>query len=226
MIRAVIFDLDDTLYDEAQFVEGGFRAVAAFLARTRGIDGGRAFLTLMGVLGKCGRGKTIDTALKELGIDDTEIVPALVEVYRTHDPALTPYAGCRDLLLKLRSRGYRLGLITDGNVSVQKNKVEALKIDGLLHCTVFSDEYGEDKRKPHPLPYLRALSLLGARPEESVYVGDNPHKDFITAKKLGMHTIRTLTGPYREVRPGGEYEASYRVNAVSELSGILDLIGR
>lgn len=226
MIKAIIFDLDDTLYDETQFVEGGFKAVSIYIADNYGIDERIIFQTLVDVLKEYGRGKTFDIALKKLGIYDENVIPMLVNVYRTHVPQLSLYAEAKKLLLHLKSQGYLLGLITDGNLEVQKNKVKSLKIDNLFNCMIFSDEYSGEKQKPHPFPYEQALYVLKAHPKESVYIGDNPYKDFITAKKIGMHTIRVLKGRYKEIRLKKEYEAEHQIKNIKELPSILCLINK
>ena len=114
-----------------------------------------------------------------------------------------------------------MGLITDGNVEVQKNKVKALRVEDFFDCMIFSDEYGIEKQKPNPFPYLKVIEKLKVKNTRSVYVGDNPHKDFITANKLGLVTIRLLKGNYENITLDDEFEAKYQIKNIIEL---LDLI--
>lgn len=221
MIRAVIFDLDDTLYDEMQFVKGGFKAVSFYISKNNNINQNAVYQLLLDVLEKHGRGHTFDIALKELGLYGEKSIPKLVEVYRTHKPKLSLYPDSRAVLSALKTQGYKLGLITDGNVEVQRNKVEALEVKAFFDCSIFSDEYGIEKQKPSSFPYQKAMEELKVSAIETSYVGDNPYKDFVTAKKLGMCTMRLLRGHYKDVRLQEEYEAVYQIKNLSELADII-----
>jgi len=224
MIRAIIFDLDDTLYDEMQFVRGGFEAVSSYASKNANVNQNVVYQLLLDVLEKHGRGQTFDIALKKLGLYNKNLIPKLVKVYRTHKPKLSLYSEVRTVLSTLRKQGYKLGLITDGNVEVQRNKVEALKIKDFFDCIIFSDEYGIEKQKPNPFPYQKALKELKASARETIYVGDNPYKDFVSAKKLGIHTIRIMRGQYKNVTLNKEFEAEYQIINLGELIDIVPQI--
>ena len=224
MIRAIIFDLDDTLYDEMQFVRGGFEAVSSYTSKNANVNQNVVYQLLLDVLEKHGRGQTFDIALKKLGLYNKNLIPKLVEVYRTHKPKLSLYSEVRTVLSTLRKQGYKLGLITDGNVEVQRNKVEALKIKDFFDCIIFSDEYGIEKQKPNPFPYQKAMEELKVSARETIYIGDNPYKDFVSAKKLGIHTIRIMRGQYKNVTLNKEFEAEYQIINLGELIDIVPQI--
>jgi len=224
MIRAIIFDLDDTLYDEMQFVRGGFEAVSSYTSKNANVNQNVVYQLLLDVLEKHGRGQTFDIALKKLGLYNKNLISKLVKVYRTHKPKLSLYSEVRTVLSTLRKQGYKLGLITDGNVEVQRNKVEALKIKDFFDCIIFSDEYGIEKQKPNPFPYQKALKELKASARETIYVGDNPYKDFVSAKRLGIHTIRIMRGQYKNVTLNKEFEAEYQIINLGELIDIVPQI--
>ena len=221
MIRAILFDLDDTLYDEMQFVKGGFKAVSLYISRNNNISQNAVYQLLLDVLEKYGRGHTFDIGLKKLGLYSKKLIPKLVEVYRIHKPNLSLYSDVTTTLSTLIKRNYKLGLITDGNVEVQKNKVKALRIKDFFDCMVFSDEYGIGKRKPNSFPYQKAMEKLELQARETIYVGDNPHKDFITAKKLGIFTVRILRGRYKNIKLRKEYEANYQIKNLDEILSII-----
>jgi len=223
VIQAVIFDLDDTLYDEMQFVKGGFEAVSSYISKNSGVNQNTVYQLLLDVLEKYGRGKIFDIALKKLGLYNEKLIPKLVEIYRKHIPNLILYPDAETVLYTLRKRGYKLGLMTDGNVEVQRNKVKALKIGDFFDCIVFSDEYGVEKRKPNPLPYQKAIKRLKIEPKEAFYVGDNPYKDFITAKKMGMVTVRILRGEYKNTNVSVLYDADHSINDLSEILKLIKI---
>ena len=221
MLQAIIFDLDDTLYDEKQFVRGGFDAVSHHVSIKYDVNQGIVHQLLFETLYEHGRGHTFDIALKKLGIYEKKDIPQLVEIYRNHTPNLKLYPEATTVLSHLKKNDYKLGLITDGNVEVRKNKVKALRVEDFFDCMIFSDEYGIEKQKPNPFPYLKAIEKLKVKKSKSVYVGDNPHKDFITPNKLGLVTIRILKGNYENITLDDEFEAKYQIKNIIEL---LDLI--
>lgn len=221
MIHAILFDLDDTLYDEMQFVRGGFKAVSLYISKNNNIEQKVVYQLLLDVLEEHGRGKTFDIVLKKLGLYNKKYIPKLVEVYRTHKPNLFLYPEVSNVLSTLRKQGYKLGIITDGNVEVQRNKVEALKIKDFFDCMIFSDEYGIEKQKPNPLPYQKAMEKLETSVNETIYIGDNPYKDFITARKLGIFTIRIMRGQYKNIKLRKEYESNRQIQNLENIFNII-----
>ncbi|MCM8831835.1 MAG: HAD-IA family hydrolase [Candidatus Omnitrophica bacterium] len=220
-MKAILFDLDDTLYDEMLFVKGGFKAVSSYLSKNSKIDQDRIYQLLLNVLEKYGRGHTFDIALKSLGLYTKDLISKLVEIYRTHKPNIVLYSESRWVLYTLKKQNYKLGLITDGDINVQRNKVEALKIKKFFDCIVFSDEYGIKNQKPSPFPYQKAMQKLEVISKETIYIGDNPFKDFVNAKKLGILTVRLLKGQYKDIRLDRLFEAEYQIRNLKELLGIL-----
>lgn len=216
MIKAILFDLDDTLYDEMQFVEGGFKAVSRYISENFCVDEKEFFKTLTRILQRDGRGHVFDIALKDAGLFKKSLVINLIQIYRNHTPSLTLYPDAQYILARLQGK-YKLGLITDGNQRVQRSKIHALGIQGFFNVVITTNCYGRTKQKPSPFPYLKAISRLGVSPDETVYVGDNPYKDFIGARKTGMLTTRLLRGQYVKVRLCKEFEADNMINDLNEL---------
>lgn len=221
MIQVILFDLDDTLYDEMQFVKSGFKAVSLYISKDNNIEQKVVYQLLLDVLEEHGRGKTFDIVLKKLGLYNKKFIPKLVEVYRTHKPNLFLYPEISNVLSTLRKQGYKLGIITDGNVEVQRNKVEALKIKNFFNCMIFTDEYGIEKQKPNPLPYQKAMEKLEASANEIVYIGDNPYKDFITARKLGIFTIRIMRGQYKNIKLRKKYESDCQIQNLENIFNVI-----
>jgi putative hydrolase of the HAD superfamily len=191
-IRAVLFDLDDTLYPERQFVDGGFRAVARFLAGPGGRPEGSLVDRLWELHQRDGRGRLFDTLLDELGLgDDRDLVPACLLVYRTHATRLTPFPGVEALLDGLRHRGIRTGIVTDGNAAVQSRKVAGLgDVAARIDVVVLTDALGPGFAKPSPVAFRVAGRLLDVAPRDTIYVGNDPRKDFAGARAAGLRTIR------------------------------------
>jgi putative hydrolase of the HAD superfamily len=198
MSLAVVFDLDDTLYLERHYVRSGFLAAADWLQQSKGLDG---FAPVAWRLFEQGvRGDTFNRALAELGVTaDEDLVAGAVAAYRGHMPKIELLPDARAAIARCKAGGVPMGLLSDGYLAVQERKVEALGLAKLLDAIVLSDALGRDAWKPAEQPYRaveRALGLLEAR---FIYVGDNPLKDFVTARRLGWRTVRVR-------RPGGEHQ--------------------
>ncbi len=195
-VHTVVFDLDDTLYLERDFVLSGFAAADRWLTSEKGVSGfaERAGRIFAGGL----RGRVFDAALAELGVAATPAtIERLVAVYRDHEPALSLPADAVAALV-WAARGYRLGLITDGYAAVQRRKIRALGLEPHIPCRIVTDELGREFWKPSPEPYLRVMRHFPGSPEGFVYVGDNPRKDFLAPRALGWRTVRIQ-------REGGEH---------------------
>ena len=190
-LQAVVFDLDDTLFPERDYVRSGYRAAAEHLRRTRGEV--RRFEDFMGDLFLAGQSAKVFDATSahfKLGLSDVQI-GELVEVYRNHTPAIAPYSGLGELLSLLHVR-YRLGLLSDGFLPAQQLKLEALKLARFFDCVVFTEELGRDCWKPSPAGFQAMAKQLGLPAQACAYVADNPAKDFVAPNRLGWRTIQYL----------------------------------
>jgi putative hydrolase of the HAD superfamily len=200
--QAVVFDLDDTLYPERDYVFSGFRAVAGWAERNLGIPASQGFTELQSLFESGVRGDTFDRWLAMHGHGDN-LVPKLVQVYREHEPKIAPFPNVSAILAKLHTR-FRLGLLSDGYLDVQRRKLAALKISKYFDEVLFSDTLGRQYWKPAPKPFEMLLYRLGVKdPGEAVYIADNPLKDFLGAKQIGMGTIwlRWPEGEYANLEP-------------------------
>ncbi len=196
MIRAVLFDLDDTLFDQRQWLDGAWRAVAT-RAAAWGLDPDALLRALRDVAaGGSDRGGIIDGALAQIGASATPVAP-LLDAFHTYTPTrLEPYRGVPAALDQLRTR-VPLGLVSDGEPGVQLAKLAALGLAPSFTTVVLSDEYGRAHRKPDPLPFRRALGALDVDANHAVFVGDRPAKDVAGPAALGMRAIRVRTGEWR-----------------------------
>jgi putative hydrolase of the HAD superfamily len=199
-IEAVVFDLDDTLFPERDYVRSGYHAVAEHLRRTQGVM--RRFEDFMWDLFLAGQGaKAFDMAGAhfELGLSQTQIAE-LVEVYRNHAPTIAPYSGVAELLGLLRPR-YRLGLLSDGYLPAQQLKLDALKLARFFDQVLFTEQLGRDCWKPSPAGFQAMAKQLDVSAQGCAYVADNPAKDFLAANRLGWRTVQYL-------RPGQLHTAN------------------
>lgn len=226
-LRAIIFDLDDTLYPERAYVLSGFQAVAAWAEEHLGIPATQAFAELRQLFDEGVRGNTFNRWLANHGFQPDEWVHQMVQAYRKHDPHIEPYPEVPKLLKHLRLR-YRLGLLTDGYTEVQKRKLAALGLTSHFDVLVFSNEWGREAWKPSSRPFEIALERLGIPGPEAVYVADNPAKDFLGARQVGMWTVRVRRpdGLYSHLEPlSSEHAPDTEIETLDLLEAIVAQIG-
>jgi len=225
MIRAVIFDLDDTLYNEKEFVYSGFMSVAKFLSNKYKIDKIILYNDMVWCLNIQGRGKIFDYVCQKYCLK--EDIDKLVKIYRYNKPDITLYDDAYKIL-EIYKEKYKLGLITDGNKDVQWNKIKVLGIEKYMDKIIVTDDYGEDYWKPSVKPFKMMLEYFHVYPEQTIYVGDNPNKDFIPCKKLGINSVRIIrnVGDYANTFLDKEYEADYDIRSLLELDDILKKYNR
>lgn len=197
MITTVVFDLDDTLYDEIDYCKSGFSAVAEFLSSLPQAPSAQHISdALWQQFASGNRTRTFNTALDELSFSyDDNLIARLIEVYRNHTPKITLPQDSRDVLNELKTK-YTLALLTDGFLPAQRLKVQALEIKDFFQCIVYTEELGREHWKPSPAGFEKIMQTLNVRPDNVVYVADNEKKDFIAPNKLGFSTIQ-LTRPAR-----------------------------
>ncbi|HHV61371.1 MAG TPA: HAD family hydrolase [Firmicutes bacterium] len=208
LIDLVIFDLDDTLYPEIDFVRSGFGAVSRAFA-TASLPPAY-LLAKMEEFYHVDRRHVFDLLAQELAgareypcSDPLELSRRMIECYRAHPPEIQLYEDAAVTLESLRNLGIRIGLITDGYWEVQERKVEALGLAGIIELVICTDKLapGRVYWKPSTRAFEIALGYFGVKPERSCYVGDNPAKDFAGPAALGMKTVwvRRKDGVYYEL---------------------------
>lgn len=206
-IKGVIFDLDDTLYSEKEYAKSGYKAVAEYLGDT-------AYSDRLWHFFESGK-PAVDELLEELGRESEK--DAVLDVYRSHKPNLHLYEGVREMLIKLRDRGIKTGIITDGRPDGQRSKISALGLEELVDDIIVTDELGGVQfRKPCDIAFRIIQNRWRLPASQIVYVGDNPAKDFQAPKQLGMKSV------YFENTDGLYFFKSAEVN-ITKVTNILEL---
>ena len=181
--RVVIFDLDDTLYSEKEYVKSGYREIAKHNPQIENMEDKlwHAFQN--------GR-KAIDEVLLSEGLYTEEKAQACLRVYRNQMPKIHLYEGVLQMLQQLVVDGILLGLITDGRPNGQRAKIKALNIEQYFGKIIITDELGDSSfRKPNPIAFEIMHTFFAVPYKNMVYVGDNPSKDFQAPEKLGMQCV-------------------------------------
>ncbi len=215
----MVFDLDDTLYQERDYMLSGFRAVARRAASPEVTDalvremekaymhGDNSMDALAGIL-------DIPASTRK------DVIAEWVEVYRSHIPELTLPDSTASTLQSLCDRGVELALITDGRSHSQRAKIEALGLQRYFapDNIYISEERGSGKESMEPFAYM-----VHRYPEASgfTYVADNPAKDFLYPNLMGWYTI-CLIDRGDNIHPqdldvAEEYRPQWTIDSIEEL---------
>ncbi|WP_456480309.1 HAD family hydrolase [Nautilia sp.] len=201
----IVFDLDDTLYDEIEFVKSGFLEISRYL-------GDEKYYNFMWELfNKEGSGKIFDKLIQTFDLDAN--INKLIEIYRFHMPKITLPKESVELLEFAKISA----LITDGHYITQQNKFYALGLDKYINFPVFTDFYRT--KKPELKPFLTVMHKYPNN--EYVYISDNPKKDFFAPKKLGWKTVRYKNpkGIYKDIENNADIEVHSRKEILKILKG-------
>lgn len=201
--KVILFDLDDTLYNEIDYVRSGFHKVADFLRNK--IDTRQAYETMINAFSE---GKpAINYLLDSYNLTEPDLLKNCLEIYRNQLPDIQLCDEIRQLLISLRNKGLKTGIITDGRPEGQHAKIEALNLQNLVDEIIITDELGGPAfRKPNSIAFQIMKYRFDVEYGEMIYIGDNPKKDFCAPKELGMKYLwyDNPEGLYRYRATGNE----------------------
>ena len=221
MIKAIVFDLDNTLVD---FMRMKHNAVEAAIKAM--IDAGlnQTYSDIKNKIDKIyiERGieyqQVFDQLLQHfLGKIDHKILSAGIVAYRTaREAELNTYPKVIPTLIKLIKMGIKLGVVSDAPSREAWLRLSYIGLHHMFDAVVTYDESRE--RKPSPVPFNMVLKMLGVDAEESLMVGDWAERDVVGAKGIGM---KTAFARYGDTFNTLIHEADYEINDVSELIDIV-----
>lgn len=182
-LKAVIFDLDDTLYSEKEYVKSGYKKIAEVLPQ---VENAAEKLWKLFERGK----PAIDELLNEENLFSETVKQECLRAYRYQFPEIHLYDGVVEMLKSFRAQGLKLGIITDGRPEGQRAKIEALGLESFVDHIIVTDEFGGPEfRKPNLLAFETMKEKLNVEYSQMCYVGDNIKKDFKAPEQLGMKSI-------------------------------------
>jgi len=220
----VVFDIDDTLYLERDYVRSGFAAVGAWVKKWLGVDDFPATAWALFEQGR--RGDIFDEALRQAGVEpNPDLVRSLVSLYRCHRPAIALLPDASRCLEDLRERA-AIAVVSDGPAVSQTRKAEALGLDKLAHPLIFTELWGAEFRKPHTRAFETVQSCYPQHGVRFVYVADNPAKDFSAPRQLGWTTIRVRRpgGLHFAVECAGDARPDFEVTDLSRVPELLGVV--
>jgi len=198
---AILFDLDNTLYDAEQYFNGAFKEISKYLDDKYGINKNESHKNLL----KLWKEKTsmypylFNDFLKMVSTENKKNIESelenIIKIFNGHYGKLKLYSDVTPVLKKFRNVGYKMGIITDGTVERQKRKIKLLNVEEFFDVVIYTKEL--ESPKPSTVPFLKALKELHTKPQNSFYVADNPLIDFEGAKKIDMKTVRIMRGEFK-----------------------------
>ena len=213
--EAVIFDLDDTLYSEKDYVRSGYRAVARELEQ---IENAEEKLWIAFTKEQA----AIDKVLCDEGIFTRELKDRCIDVYRKHIPEIKLCEGVVEMLTELRENGIKIGIITDGRPEGQRNKIAALGLEDMVDEIIVTDEIGGVAfRKPNDISFRIMQRKLNIPFERMIYVGDNLSKDFIAPRQLGMQVVWFDNADGIYPAPNGALLPDKKIKSILEISKLV-----
>lgn len=182
-VKVIVFDMDDTLYGEKEYVRSGYHEIAKILPQIENAEE-----KLWNYFEQ--KKSAIDELLVSENCYSEELKQKCLDVYRNQKPNIHLYTGVENMLKKLKKQGYKLGMITDGRVEGQKAKIETLKIEKYFDKIIITDELGGvEYRKPNSKAYDLMKDYFKCDYQEMIYIGDNLNKDFIYPEKVNIKSI-------------------------------------
>ena len=182
-LKAVIIDLDDTLYSEKEYVKSGYQKVAKVLPQVSNVEKNLWELFES-------KKPAIDELLTQENIQSEKIKQECLLAYRQQVPEIHLYEGVMEMLIELRGKGLKLGIITDGRPEGQRAKIQALGLESFVDHIIKTDELGGPVfRKPNMTAFQIMKEKMNVLYDEMCYIGDNIKKDFIAPEKLGIRSI-------------------------------------
>ena len=223
-MKAIIFDLDNTLYDQNTFTYSAFKKISKYLKKKYDVNWRESYRFMRKVWKKRGGmyGHLFDDVAKKFKLRKSA-VKEMIDILHKHRTKLKLYNSTRSLLKKL-GRKYKLGIITSGYKKMQQNKIRVLKLERLVDVVIYSAENGKKFEKPHPLSYKIALKKLGVKAKDAMYFGDNPYVDFAGAKKIGIQTVRLRRGWFKDKKVSKASDADFYIKDLKKLPGLIKRI--
>jgi putative hydrolase of the HAD superfamily len=226
VIRAIIFDLDNTLTDFMRMKRAAIDAgVEGMLDAGLVVSPEKIEEVIWKIYEREGieYQQVFDRVIEEiLGYLDPKILAAgIISYRRARESTLVLYPHVQYTLLELLKRGLRLAVVSDAPRAQAWLRLASLQLHNIFDHVVTFEDTGQ--RKPSPEPFSKALELLEVKPEEALMVGDWAERDVVGAAQLGISTVFARYGDTFGTKESG---ADHELNDILELLAIVDELNK
>ncbi|MBR9699080.1 TIGR02253 family HAD-type hydrolase [Candidatus Woesearchaeota archaeon] len=221
MIKAVIFDVDNTLIDFIRMKNMTLEAAASAM-----IDAGlkekkeKIIRRLWEILDEFGYedSTVFQKYLKKVigKVDDKILANAINAYRRVRYGYLEPYPHVMSTLIKFKEKGVKLAILSDAPRLKAWIRLSAMRLDSFFDAVVAFED--TKKHKPARKPFMVVLKKLNLKPEECLMIGDRPERDIKGAKAVGIQTCYARYGNWRKEKTDADY-------TVDDFSEILKIVG-
>ncbi|MFB0516124.1 MAG: TIGR02253 family HAD-type hydrolase [Candidatus Neomarinimicrobiota bacterium] len=220
-IKAVIFDLDNTLLDFMKMKDAAIRAaVDAMVEAGLMVVKEQAVAIIKKIYDEKGYEyqEVFDEYLRQATgkVDYRYLASAIVAYRRAREASLMLYPRVNMTLMTLAKMGLKLGVVSDAPSREAWMRLCYLNLHHLFDAVVTFDDTGV--QKPAPEPFYKICNLLGIKPEEALMVGDWPERDMVGARQVGMTTAFARYGDTLDVQESG---ADYDLADIYQLIDII-----
>ncbi|RMF06963.1 TIGR02253 family HAD-type hydrolase [Candidatus Woesearchaeota archaeon] len=224
MIKAVVFDLDNTLIDFMRLkTRSCEEAVLAMIGAGLDMKKEEALKVLFELYDKYGLEdqKIFQKFLRAtIGRIDWKILSSGIVAYRrVKSGYLEPYPRVHSTLINLKVRGIKLAILSDAPKMRAWLRIASMRLTDFFDVVVTHDD--TKHFKPHPATFKLVLKRLGLPPQEVLMVGDWPERDILGAKKVGM---LTCLASYGCVKPSKRVKPDWSINSIEELINIIESV--
>lgn len=206
--KYIIFDLDDTLMYEIDYLKSAYREIASIMDKNKSEN----LFEEMFYKYK-NEENVFDYLINKYSYSSKE---ELLLLYRNHYPKIELNEGVKEILEYCKTQNFRVGLITDGRSTTQRNKLKALGIEDVFNKIIISEEFGSTKPNQKNFEVFTEENI-----NEYFYIADNPKKDFVTPNLLGWTTICLLDRGdnihFQNFNSSHEYLPRIKIKNISEL---------
>ena len=221
MIKAIIFDLDNTLLDFVKMKQFAVKAaITAMIEAGLDVDEEKAYKDIFDLYVEKGweNQQVFDDYLNQtVGKVSNKILAAgIVSYRRAREATLLVYPNVNKTLIELIKMGIKLSVVSDAPSREAWMRLYYLNLHHVFDPVLTFDDTGV--RKPSPKPFEMALDIIQAKPDEVLMIGDWPERDVVGAKQIGMKTIFARYGDtFGTVDSGADWD----VNDIYDLVGIV-----
>lgn len=231
-MKVVIFDFDNTLEEWLPYEDEVEAHLAREIAEKYGLDAVRFkqefdrikidYLQTRSLPQDYGRDVWFSETFAHFEMYDVDVAPIIEHYWKLLVELVQVFPGTIEVLQELRNKGFRLALLSDGDGVVRQYKdwrIRKLQLEEYFEVILTSDEIGVNK--PNPRLFLEVARRLGVSVHECIMIGDNPPKDLITAKELGIVTVWQRQGVLGQQK---EESFSYVDYVIDDIKEVVELV--